>query len=180
MPARNSLPRRAAQLVFAALLSACAGYGGSGLKPGLSTRSDVLGSMGEPDLRWKDADGREQLAYTRGPEGTETYMVYLAADGRLERIEAVLEPGHFARIEPGQSDQAAVLRLLGPPQPQMTVHFRHSGETAWRWRFCDSLSRQALFSVVFDADTGLVRSTYQRPDYRFPGGEVPSCGQTHR
>ena len=180
MAARIPLRLRAAPVVLAALLSACAGYGGSDLEPGRSSRLDVLASMGEPDLRWTDADGREQLAYARGPEGTETYMVHLAADGRLERIEAVLDPGYFARVVPGKSDQAAVLRLLGPPQPQWTVHFGHGGETAWRWRFCDSQSRQALFSVVFDNRTGLVHSVDQRPDYRFPGGEVPSCGQTRR
>lgn len=167
-------------LVVAALLSACAGFSGSDLRPGLSSRAEVLASMGEPALRWKDADGREQLAYPRGPAGTETYMVHISADGRLERIEAVLDTGHFDRIEPGKSDQAAVLRMLGPPPPQLTVHFRHSGETVWRWRFCDAFSRQALFSVAFDAATGVVRSTYQRPDYRFPGGEVPACGQTRR
>ena len=174
----TALRRRAAPLAFAILLSACAGYGGSDLRPGLSSRVQVLAAMGEPALRWQDADGREQLAYPRGPEGTETYMAHLAADGRLERIEAVLNPETFARIEPGRTDQAAVLRLLGPPPPQLTVHFGHSGETVWRWRFCDAFSRQALFSVVFDARTDIVRSTYQRPDYRFPGGEVPSCGQT--
>ena len=167
-------------MVVAMLISACAGYSGSDLKPGASSLADVLASMGEPALRWKDADGREQLAYPRGPQGTETFMAHIAPNGRLERIASVLNPEHFARIEPGKSDKAAVLRVLGPQQPQLTVYFGHGDELVWKWRFCDVFSRQALFSVVFDARTDIVRSTYQRPDYRFPGGEVPSCGQTRR
>ena len=166
--------------VLTALLTACAGYGGSDLQPGRSTLPEVIASMGEPALRWNDPDGRVQLAYPRGPAGTETFMVHIAADGRLERIEAVLDPTHFARIEPGRSDQAAVLRVLGPPQDPLTVHFALGDTWVWKWRFCDGFSQQALFGVVFDARTGLVRSTYEVPDHRFPGGEVPGCGRTRR
>ena len=180
MQADLSLFRRAKPIAVAALVSACAGYGGSDLKPGLSSRAEVVASMGEPALRWQDADGAEQLAFPRGPQGTETYMAFIAADGRLQRIEAVLNPEHFARIVPGTSDRADVLRLLGPPPVQLRVDFRHSDEQVWKWRYCDAFSRQALFNVAFDTRTGIVRSTYQRPDYRFPGGEVPTCGQTRQ
>jgi len=175
-----SLRRLAAPMAVVALLSACAGYSGSDLKPGLSTRAELVASMGEPALRWQDADGAEQLAFPRGPQGTETFMAHVAADGRLQRIEAVLNVEHFARIVPGQSDTAAVLRLLGPPPAQLSVHFSLNGEKVWKWRYCDAFSRQALFNVAFDTRTGIVSSTYHVPDYRFPGGEVPSCGQTRR
>jgi hypothetical protein len=174
------LVRRATLVAAAALLSACAGYSGSDLEPGRSTLPEVVASMGEPALRWEDPDGRVQLAFPRGPMGTETFMAHIAADGRLERIEAVLDAEHFARIEAGRSDQAAVLRVLGPPQAQLSVHFARGDELVWKWRFCDVFSRQALFAVAFDVRTTLVRSTYQVPDYRFPGGEVPGCGQTRR
>ena len=170
------------------LLSACAGYGGSNLLAGTSTLSEVVASMGEPAMRWKEADGREQLAYPRGPEGTQTFMVSIGADGRLERIERVLDAEHFARIRPG-TDQDSVLRLLGPSAPQLTAYFERRNELVWEWRFCDAWSQVALFDVLFDATTGIVRSTYQHPDYRWPGGmfgmfgsresggRVPSCGR---
>ena len=86
------------------VLSSCAGYSGSNLKPGVSTLAEVVASMGEPAVRWEDADGREQLAYPRGPEGIQTFMALVGADGRLERIEGVLDMAHFARLEPGKSD----------------------------------------------------------------------------
>ncbi|MBK7425383.1 MAG: hypothetical protein IPJ48_21155 [Propionivibrio sp.] len=135
---------RMALVGITALLSACAGYSGSNLKPGIATLPEVVASMGEPAMRWKDPDGREQLAYPRGPAGTQTFMVFIGADGRLERIEAVLDMEHFARIEPGKSDQSSVLRLLGPSAPLRTQYYRLSNELAWEWRFCDGGSRLAF------------------------------------
>lgn len=161
------------------VLSSCAGYSGSNLKPGVSTLAEVVVSMGEPAVRWKDADGREQLAYPRGPEGIQTFMAFVGADGRLERIEGVLDMAHFARLEPGKSDQAAVLRLLGPSQPQWTQYFKARDELVWEWRFCDSWNQLAFFDVLFDATTGIVRSSYQRPDLRGPDGQAPSCSRSN-
>ena len=161
----------------AALLSACASYRGSGLQPGVATLPEVVVLMGEPAMRWKDADGRAQLAYPRGPSGTQTFMAVIAADGRLEKIEGVLDTEHFARIRSGTSDQAAVLRVIGPPQPHWTVYFKARDELVWSWRYCNSWSQQAFFDVLFDATTGIVRSTYQRPDMGGADMGPPGCGQ---
>ena len=158
-----------------ALLSACASYSGRGLEPGVARLSDVLSVMGEPAMRWKDADGSEQLAYPRGPDGVHTFMVFIAADGRLESIGNVLDTAHFARIVAGKSDQAAVLRLLGPPVPQWTLYFKARDELAWEWLFCDDTNLMGRFNVLFDASTGIVRSTQQRQDMRGPDGVVPYC-----
>ena len=173
--------RRAFAAIAAALLvSACASYSGRGLEPGVATLADVVATMGEPAMRWRDEDGRVQLAYPRGPMGTQTFMAFIGADGRLERIEGVLDTRHFARIEAGKTDKAAVLRLLGPSQPQWTVYYEARDELAWEWRICDDWWTLAFFGVLFDGTTGVVRSTYQRPDDRvnpFTGHSVvASCG----
>jgi hypothetical protein len=94
----------------------------------------------------------------------------------LDRIENVLEMGHFARIRSGRSDQPEVLRLLGPPTPHWTAYFKARDELVWEWRFCDSWNQLAFFDVLFDATTGIVRTTYQRPDYSGPDGVAPGCG----
>ena len=146
------------------LLSACASCSGRGLNPGEATLNDVVTVMGEPAMRWQDADGREQLAYPRGPEGMQTFMAFVGADGRLERIEGVLDSKHFARIRNGQSDKAEVLRLLGPSYPYWTAYFKARDELVWEWRFCNDWNEVAKFDVLFDATTGIVRSTYQRSD----------------
>ncbi len=162
-----SLVKRCSALSALALLGACASYGGSGLQAGVATQDDVVAVMGAPALTWSDADGSRQLAYPRGPMGYHTFMVFLGPDGRLQRIENVLDPAHFARLEPGRSDRAAVLRLLGPPAPEWTAYFKARDELVWEWRFCDDWGESSRFDVLFDATTGVVRSSYQRPESSF-------------
>ena len=171
-----SIGRRLALVVAVALLAACAGYSGSNLRPGESRLSDVLASMGEPAMRWNDPDGRIQLAYPRGPSGTQTFMVFIGSDGRLDHVDKVLDMQHFALIEHGRSDMNDVLRLLGPVFPQNVAYFKARDELVWSWRFCDGLNEQAFFDVLFDARTGRVRSTFQRPDYQGPLSAAPFCG----
>ncbi len=171
----SPLLRRLLLVASALVLASCASYRGSDLKPGVATLSEVVATMGEPAMRWKDNDGREQLAYPRGPAGTQTFMAWIAADGRLERIEPVLDAAHFARIEAGKSDQAAVLRLLGPSPSQWTESYSRSNQVAWSWLFCDSWNSQAFFDVMFDATTGIVQSTGQRQNLMGWDGRAPGC-----
>ncbi|MFT3849359.1 MAG: hypothetical protein QM739_12025 [Propionivibrio sp.] len=166
----------AALAASAALLAGCASYDGRGLQPGVSSLDEVLATMGTPAMQWKDPDGRMQLAYPRGPAGLQTFMAFVDAQGRLERIEGVLDTPHFARIEPGKSDQAAILRLLGPPQPQWTMYFERRDELVWEWRFCDDWSQVARFDVLFDGMSGIVRTAYQRPELRGRDLSPPACG----
>jgi hypothetical protein len=160
--ARWSSRLRAAIVGAAIVVAACAGYSGSNLRPGVSTADEVFASMGEPALRWREADGREQYAYPRGPLGWQTFMVYIGPDDRLERIEPVLNYEHFALIRHGASTQDEVLKLLGPPS-EAPSYFRARDEIDWEWRVCDSWNSQAFFIVLFDAPSGIVRSTMMRP-----------------
>lgn len=156
---------KAVLISLAFVLSACAGYSGYTLKPGVASLSEVIATMGEPAMRWDDPDGRVQLAYPRGPSGTKTFMAYLGADGRLLRIDEVLNGEHFARIVSRKSSQDDVLRTLGPPNPSWTAYFAARDELVWQWRFCDSWGQTARFNVLFDGSTGVVRSTQISPDY---------------
>jgi len=147
-------------LLFAAacLLSGCVTYGERGLVPGISTQADVLLKMGEPALRWENPDHSLQLAYRRGHIGVDAYMVYLDATGRLSRIENVMTMPAFARIQTGMN-QDDVLRTLGPPDPAETVYYAARRELDWGWRYCDDWNATAHFYVLFDHDSGGVRST---------------------
>jgi len=157
------------------LMAACASYSGSNLKPGVSTLPEVTASMGEPALVWKNPDGSEQLAYPRGPAGTQTFMVFVGADGKLQRIEGVLDMAHFAKIQEGMSKEQ-VLRIIGPSGPLWTQTYTRSNTLAWSWLFCDSASFQAFFDVMFDATAGMVKSTGQRPNEQGRLGIPPTCG----
>jgi hypothetical protein len=169
---------RVAVVAAALVLAACAGADGSNLRPGASTLPEVIASMGEPAMRWREADGREQLAYPRGPAGTQTYMAFMRSDGRLDRVEPVLTLRNFALIQSGKSGKEDVLKILGPSQPQWTQYFPARDELVWEWRICDAWNQKAFFDVLFDATTGIVRSSYQRPDTSSGGGDnggTPGC-----
>ena len=140
------------------LLAACAGYGGRGLVVGESGVDDVRRLMGVPAQEWTDPDGSRQLAYPRGPAGVHTYMAHFAPNGRLRAFGNVLEPATFARIRAGMGKDE-VLRLLGPSRADWTVYFERRDELALEWRFCDEWNQLARFAVLFDASTGIVRST---------------------
>ena len=47
---KRSFRGRLGLVASALVLAACAGYSGSNLKPGVSTRSEVVTSMGEPAI----------------------------------------------------------------------------------------------------------------------------------
>lgn len=147
-----------ASLVIALLITGCASYDGRGLRPGTSSLEDVERFMGQPAMRWQDAGGIRILAYPRGPMGLHTYMVTIRNDGLLVSLENVLEPGHFARIREGMT-QEDVLRIIGPPVPGWTVYFAARDELVWEWRWCDDWSETARFNVLFDGNSGRVRST---------------------
>lgn len=128
---------RGLTILAALLVAGCAGYGGSDLKPGESTLPDVIASMGAPAMTWKNPDGSEQLAYPRGPEGTQTFMAYLGPNGKLLRIEKVLEDAQFHRVRSGMHKDE-VLRILGPSGERWTQFYARRNEIAWSWLFCNS------------------------------------------
>lgn len=145
-------------LTAALALAGCASYSGRGLQPGSATLADVLKVMGTPARQWRDADGSQQLAYPRGPSGYHTFMVHLGPDGRLQRIENVLDTPFFALIRPGMDDEQ-VTRILGPSQPFWTTVTPARRERVREWRYCDDWNAASRFDVLFDTDSGRVRST---------------------
>lgn len=94
----------------ALLLAACAGYSGSELIDGVSGVDELIRVMGEPRMQWTESDGTRRLAYPRGPMGVHTYMALIGSDGTLRRIENVMDPQAFRRIEAGMN-QDQVLRV---------------------------------------------------------------------
>ena len=140
-------------------LAGCATPGSGGLTPGTSTLADVEARLGRPAKTWKNADGSQQLAFPTGPEGTQTFMVFITPDGKLQRIVGVLNEGFFGLIQAGMT-QDQVLRLLGPSSvPSMP--YRRTHTLTWSWLYCQSQNVQQYFDVNFDAGTGRVRSIGQ-------------------
>jgi hypothetical protein len=149
------------------LLAACASYDGRGLQPGMANEGEVRRTMGEPALELRNPDGTRQMAYPKGPLGTQTYMAYIGRDGVLEAIRPVLNEDRFYQIHPGQ-DRDEVLRLIGPPSE--TGEFPRLRQTAWDYRFQDTWGYLAIFSVMFDEQGRVVGKVTRRLDRerRFP------------
>jgi hypothetical protein len=156
-------------------LYGCASYSGRNLKPGQATLQDVIATMGEPTMRWIAPDHSIQLSYPRGPAGFHSYMVYLDAGGHLQRIENVMDPASFYRIERGMSEDD-VLRILGPPVPAWTQYFAGRRELVWEWRYCNELSQTSRFDVVFDGDHRKVRTSFGAPE---PCNDLDPCLCAH-
>ena len=144
-------------LVTALLVTACAPLGGPMLQPG-NTLQDTYRMLGEPAMRWREADGGEQLAFPTGPMGYHTWMVRTDAAGRVKYVDNVMDMAHFTRIQPGMG-QDEVLRILGPSYPGWTIYYKARDELVWEWRYCDVWSEPARFDVLFDGSSGKVRST---------------------
>ncbi len=147
-----------ATISSALLLVACAAYSGHGLKPGEDRLEDVVRVMGEPAMRWQNADGSVQLAYPRGPMGYHTYMVQIGSDGKLRQIKNVMDRKTFALIHAGMTKDE-VLYILGPSFPGWTEYFKARDELVWEWRYCDAWNEAARFHVLFDNTKATVRST---------------------
>lgn len=169
------LARRIVGLSLAAGLTACAGYGGSGLEAGRSDIGAVMRAMGAPALQWTTDDGRRQLAYPRGPQGLHTFMAHIGPDGKLERIENVLTAEHFARVRPGMTTED-VTRLLGPVTlADGVTYFPRRDELVWDWRYCSDWNEITRFHVLFDGTAHTVRSTMSVPELSCGSSDGGTC-----
>ena len=130
-------------------LAGCATPGSGGLTPGTSTLADVEARLGRPAKTWKNADGSQQLAFPTGPEGTQTFMVFITPDGKLQRIVGVLNEQFFGLIQPGMT-QEQVLRLLGPAGAPATP-YRRSGTFAWPRESCANAPATASIAAGIGA-----------------------------
>ena len=166
-------------VLLALALVSCAAYSGSSLKPGEARLEDVVRVMGAPAMRWQEADGTQQLAYPRGPEGVHTYMVRIGADGKMQRIENVLEEKVFAGVRSGMK-KGQVLKILGPSEPAWTAYYKARDELVWEWRYCDGWNELARFDVLFDATREVVRSTMSQTEAQMGlCGFADSCICSH-
>ena len=141
-------------LLAAALLAACATPASL---PAGSTEAELRSRMGNPSIELPNPDGSRQLVYPTGPYGTSTFMAYVGPDGRLSRVDQVLDDVRFQQIRPGMTREE-LLRHIGTPY--QTGRFANLGQTAWDYRFRDSWGYDAILSVMLD-DNGIVvgRST---------------------
>ncbi len=120
---------RALGCVCAALLAACAAPQWE--QPG-AARAEVQRRLGAPTATYALDDG-ERLQYSQQPAGQQVHNLDFDPAGRLRRVEQVLQPRVFERIEPGRWRGADVRRQFGPPARIGRVG-NFDGEV-WTWRY---------------------------------------------
>lgn len=142
--------RYLAALGAVTMVAACAALGGVQIG---ASEADARRAMGAPAMEFPDSDGSRQLVFPTGPQGTQTFMVYVSKDGTVRRVEQVLTDDTFHRIHAGTTTGEDVRRLIGPPW--RVVRFGNLRQDAWDYRFRDTWGYLANFSVMVD-DRGVV------------------------
>jgi len=151
LPYRWSWP-----MALALLVSGCAGYSPSAVKPGMAA-AEVQRLMGPPTGRHALAGGASRLEFARGPQGFHTYMVDLDPADRVTRWEQVLGEEQFHGIQPG-TPREELLRRLGRPG-LVRAGGLQPGEV-WTYRFDDVFCRWWEVEVI----DGRVRGAGFSPD----------------
>ncbi len=150
-----------ALLVLAALL-ACDPKRISELEEGVSTEADVRARFGVPENIWDGPGGERIFEYNRQPLGHQNYMISIGPDGKMSALRQVLNPGTFAKVQPGMMMED-VRKLLGKPMKQ--TPYPLTREIAWDWRYMQPPRTSMVFTVWFDPDYRVVRtSTSLDPD----------------
>jgi hypothetical protein len=131
-----------------------------------SSLDEVRARMGAPTSQYVQPGGGLQLEYATGPFGRQTYHLDFGPDGRLRRVEQVLNEARFNAITAGMSDQE-VLRSIGRPSTIWALARQH--QNVWSYRY-EAFSCQ-WFMVGMGYDQRVIDTAY---------GPDPLCEQNDR
>ena len=164
-------PARAAAfavLATAALLSACAGY-----QPQAGASMDaVRAQWGAPTSTYTLPGGTQRLEYATGPYGRTTWMLDVAADGRVQSARQVLNEAEFQNVQVAAArglSRDELLRWLGRPGERR--HGGRPGGEVWSWRYP---TNDCLWFQVSINDQGQVRDGAYGID---PACDAPADGR---
>ena len=153
---RFSVGAALAAVAAALVLAGCDPQRISELEEGVATETDVRARFGEPEKIWDGPGGARILEYNRQPAGQQNYMITIGGDGRMTALRQVLNPDNFAKIQPGMMMED-VRRMLGKPAKAVTYSLKN--ETAWDWRYLQPPSTPMVFTVWFNPDYRVLRTT---------------------
>ena len=116
--------------------------------------SEIAASRGKPFRVWPEANGASSWEYPQGPEGRYTFMVRVGGDGRVTRVDQVLDWPFFNTLQPGMKVDE-VEHVLG--RPYETVHFPMVAENVMAWRWVETVWKRCFFAYM-DTNGRLVRT----------------------
>lgn len=126
------------------------------LEEGVSTEAQVRQEFGEPLTVVERSDGSKVLEYPRQPEGWTNYRITIGPDGKMSSLRQLLHADNFAGVQAGQTEQQ-VRDRLGRPAKRESWPLK--GETELWWRFRPDANSSKLFSVHFDTEGRVLRTS---------------------
>ena len=128
------------------LLAGC--FNPRALVPGQSTEADVRDKMGKPTDTRVDRDGDRLWEFATGPEGTETYLVRMGADGKVKEVTQLLTEERFGKVVQGKTTKSEVRSLLGQPSQENS----YPSGLSWSWRIRRGDVQPGYMVVRFNPD----------------------------
>jgi hypothetical protein len=148
---KTSTALRSLLLLAAVWLAGCAGLPEQ-LQTG-TPRAQVVERLGPPTGEYALPDG-VRLQYSRQPLGRQVYNLDFGADGRLRRVEQVLDAEAMLKsIQVDRWTREDVLRHLG--RPALVEHVARFDGDIWTYRYLE-LNNERLAHVHIDRG-GVVR-----------------------
>jgi len=144
-----------------AFVGGCDYFAQRELQPGVSTTDDVRRLMGKPVMIWEEEDGSQVLEYSRGPEGSETWMVQIGPDGLYRGMTDARAAARLEQVRAGMS-RDDLRRLLGKPDEE--ERFAARNETVWTWRVKTSTGASTEMFHAHLSPEGRVLRTSRTPD----------------
>jgi len=121
-----------ARIAALMLASALAAFGNvATIAPG-TPLEQVAASAGKPNRIWPEANGAASWEYTQQPSGRYAYMVRVGADGRVTRVDQVLDWPFFNALVPGMKANE-IEHVLGRPYSVTYMPLMDRNVMAWRW-----------------------------------------------
>lgn len=135
------------------VLAACATP--QSLAPG-ATVEEARAKLGSPTGTYSLANGGSRLQYSNQPFDQSVWNADFDAQGRLARVEQVMNDAAFARVVAGKDTRTDVLRDFGAPAE--TFDYRLRNESAWMYRYYTHGNFKAAMFIYFDP-AGIVKRT---------------------
>lgn len=146
-------PSRILLFVAATVLAACATP--QSLPQG-TTLDQARAKLGNPTGSYSLTGGGTRLQYSNQPFDQSVWNADFDAQGRLARVEQMMNDAAFSKVQSGKDTQNDVQRDFGRPADTFVYKLRN--ESAWMYRYFTHGGFKAAMFIYFDP-AGVVKRT---------------------
>jgi hypothetical protein len=129
-------------------------------QPGAS-QSDIVARFGPPKEVYDLPNGNKNLLWPTRPLGETTVGAEISPDGKLVKLQQVLDNANFGRVVIGEWTKHDIQINFGLPEE--TAYFPLMKREVWSYRYVENNVWYKLYHFYFD-DQGIVRLTQKTDD----------------